>query len=45
MVTGRAEVLAAALNALVLLVVSVGVAVEAIRRLADPPPAAGSRCW
>lgn len=38
---GRAEVLAAALNALVLLTVSVVVAIEAVRRLADPRPVAG----
>jgi cobalt-zinc-cadmium efflux system protein len=38
---GRAEILAAAFNALVLLVVAVVVAVEAIARLAAPPPVAG----
>ncbi|MGH3909268.1 MAG: cation diffusion facilitator family transporter [Pseudonocardiaceae bacterium] len=38
---GRAEILAAALNALVLLVVAGVVAVEAISRLSDPPPVAG----
>jgi cobalt-zinc-cadmium efflux system protein len=38
---GRAEVLAAALNALVLLVVGAVVAVEAVVRLAAPPPVAG----
>ncbi|MGH3787201.1 MAG: cation diffusion facilitator family transporter [Pseudonocardiaceae bacterium] len=35
---GRAEILAAALNALVLLVVGAVVAVEAVGRLAAPPP-------
>lgn len=38
---GRAEVLAAALNALVLLVVGAVVAVQAVLRLAAPPPVAG----
>ena len=38
---GRAEILAAALNALVLLVVAGVVAVEAIDRLSDPPRVAG----
>jgi len=38
---GRAEVLAAALNALALLVVGVVVAAEAAARLAAPPPVAG----
>lgn len=38
---GRAEILAAAFNALVLLVVGGVVAVEAIARLAAPPPVAG----
>jgi cobalt-zinc-cadmium efflux system protein len=38
---GRAEVLAAALNALLLLVVGGVVAVEALARLAAPPPVAG----
>jgi cobalt-zinc-cadmium efflux system protein len=38
---GRAEVLAAALNALVLLVVGAVVTVEAVVRLAAPPPVAG----
>jgi cobalt-zinc-cadmium efflux system protein len=38
---GRAEVLAAALNALVLLAVAGFVAVEAVSRLADPPPVPG----
>ncbi|MGH3771985.1 MAG: cation diffusion facilitator family transporter [Pseudonocardiaceae bacterium] len=38
---GRAEILAAALNALALLVVGVVVAVEAAVRLAAPPPVAG----
>ncbi|HET9258423.1 MAG TPA: cation diffusion facilitator family transporter [Pseudonocardiaceae bacterium] len=38
---GRAEILAAAFNALVLLVVGGMVAVEAITRLAAPPPVAG----
>ncbi|HSZ29633.1 MAG TPA: cation diffusion facilitator family transporter, partial [Pseudonocardiaceae bacterium] len=38
---GRAEVLAAALNALVLLGVGAVVAVEAVVRLAAPPPVAG----
>jgi cobalt-zinc-cadmium efflux system protein len=38
---GRAEVLAAALNALVLLVVGAVVAVEAVARLTAPPPVAG----
>lgn len=38
---GRAEILAAALNALVLLVVGGVVAVEAVLRLAAPPPVAG----
>lgn len=38
---GRAEILAAALNALALLVVGVVVAVEAVARLAAPPPVAG----
>ncbi|MGH3937441.1 MAG: cation diffusion facilitator family transporter [Pseudonocardiaceae bacterium] len=39
---GRAEILAAALNALVLLVVAVVVAVEAISRLSAPPAVAGA---
>jgi cobalt-zinc-cadmium efflux system protein len=39
---GRAEILAAALNALVLLVVAGVVAVEAISRLADPPAVPGA---
>jgi cobalt-zinc-cadmium efflux system protein len=39
---GRAEILAAALNALLLLVVAAVVAVEAIDRLADPPAVAGT---
>ena len=39
---GRAEILAAALNALVLLVVAGAVAVEAISRLAEPPPIPGA---
>jgi cobalt-zinc-cadmium efflux system protein len=34
----RAEVLAAAINAVLLLGLAVAVAVEAVRRLADPPP-------
>lgn len=38
---GRAEVLAAALNALVLLAVAGFVAVEALSRLSDPPPVPG----
>jgi cobalt-zinc-cadmium efflux system protein len=38
---GRAEILAAAFNALVLLAVSGVVAVEAVARLAAPPPVAG----
>ncbi|HEY2765290.1 MAG TPA: cation diffusion facilitator family transporter [Pseudonocardiaceae bacterium] len=38
---GRAEILAAALNALLLLVVAVVVTVEAIGRLAEPPVVAG----
>jgi len=38
---GRAEVLAAALNALVLLAVAGFVAIEAVSRLADPPPVPG----
>ncbi|MGH3718825.1 MAG: cation diffusion facilitator family transporter [Pseudonocardiaceae bacterium] len=38
---GRAEILAAALNALALLVVGVVVAVVAVVRLAAPPPVAG----
>lgn len=38
---GRAEILAAALNALVLLVVATVVAVEGISRLADPPAVPG----
>lgn len=38
---GRAEILAAALNALVLLVVAGTVAVEAFDRLGDPPQVAG----
>ncbi len=38
---GRAEVLAAALNALVLLAVAGFVALEAVSRLADPPPVPG----
>jgi len=38
---GRAEILAAALNALVLLVVGGVVAVEAVARLTAPPPVAG----
>ncbi|MGH3754632.1 MAG: cation diffusion facilitator family transporter [Pseudonocardiaceae bacterium] len=38
---GRAEILAAALNALVLLVVAGVVAVEAVTRLADPPAIPG----
>src|SRR5581483_1263452 len=37
---GRAEILAAAFNALLLLVVGAVVAVEALARLADPPPIA-----
>jgi len=39
---GRAEILAAALNALVLLVVGTVVAVEAVGRLAAPPPVPGA---
>src|SRR5919205_20111 len=38
---GRAEILAAAFNALLLLVVGTAVAVAAIARLAAPPPVAG----
>jgi cobalt-zinc-cadmium efflux system protein len=38
---GRAEILAAAFNALVLLVVGAVVAIEAITRLSEPPPVAG----
>lgn len=38
---GRAEILAAAFNALLLLVVGAVVAVEALSRLAAPPPIAG----
>lgn len=38
---GRAEILAAALNALALVVVGVVVAVDAVARLAAPPPVAG----
>jgi cobalt-zinc-cadmium efflux system protein len=38
---GRAEILAAAFNALLLLVVGAVVAVEALARLAAPPPVAG----
>lgn len=39
---GRTEVLAAALNALLLLTVAGFVAVEAVSRLADPPPVPGA---
>jgi cobalt-zinc-cadmium efflux system protein len=39
---GRAEILAAAFNALLLLGVSAVVAVEALTRLVDPPPIAGA---